>query len=103
MIFFHKLKGDLNMEIYRACKDRAYIHKRKKKNTKHVPTNFFSTQKRTNRSSARTNKACIDLKIFQQIFQNLLWYLVVFGSRSMLLGVLLIKNSNFKIFFSHQI
>ena len=29
---------------------------KKKKNTKHVPTNFFSTQKRTNRSLTRTNK-----------------------------------------------
>ena len=97
MIFCHKLKGDLNMEIYRTCKDRAST--KEKKNTKHVSTNFFSTQTRTNRSLARTNKACMNLKIFQQIFQNLWWYLVVFGSRLVLLGVLLIKNSTFKMFF----
>ena len=90
------------MKIYRAYKDRAYIHKRKKY-TKHVPINFFSTQKRTNRSLARINKPFTDLEIFQQIFQNLWWYLVVFGSRSMLLGVLLIKNSTFKMFFSNKI
>ena len=62
--------------------------------------NFFNTQKRTNRSLARTNKACTDLKNFQQIFHNLWWYPVVFGSKSVLLGVLLIKNSTFKTFFS---
>ena len=67
------------------------------------PQIFFSTQKRTNRSLAKTNKACIDLKNFPQIFQNLWWYLVVFGSISMLLGILLIKNSTFKMFFSYQI
>ena len=77
-----------------TLKDRAST--KEKKNTKHVPTNFFSTQKRTNRSLARTNKACTDLKIFQQLFQNLWWYLVVFGSRSVLFGILLIKTLPWK-------
>ena len=43
--FCHKLKGDLNMEIYRACKDRAYIHKRKKKIQSMYPQ-IFSVPKR---------------------------------------------------------
>ena len=30
MIFCHKLKGDLNMEIYRTCKDRASTKEKKK-------------------------------------------------------------------------
>ena len=55
-IFCHKLKADLNMEIYRAYKDKAYIHKRKNIQSMY-PQIFFSTQK-------RTNKACTDLKIF---------------------------------------
>ena len=52
----HKLKADLNMEIYRAYKDKAYIHKRKNIQSMY-PQIFFNTQK-------RTNKACTDLKIF---------------------------------------
>ena len=43
-IFCHKLKGDLNMEIYTAYKEKAYIHKRK--NIQSMYPQIFSVPQR---------------------------------------------------------
>ena len=68
---------------------RQSIHKIKKKNYKACTHKFFSVPgKRTNRSLARTKHA----RFGKKKKSNQCWYFVVFGSRSVLLGVLLIKT-----------
>ena len=76
--------------------ERQSIRKTKKKITKHVPTNFSVLGKRTNRSLAKTKHARSEKKIptlgKKKKKSDQCWYLVVFGSKSVLLGVLLIKS-----------
>ena len=73
------------------------------------PQMFSVPGKRTKRSLARTKHARSEI-FFPTLSKNKkinkldqCWYLVVFGSRSVLLGVLVDQISTFKTYFSDQI
>ena len=71
------------------------------------PQMFSVPDKRTKRSLTGTKHARFE-NFFTTLGQkkknsNQCWYLVVFGSRSVLLGVLVDQISTFKTYFSDQI